>query len=621
MIFLRLVSLGLLAALAIAGSATAQGLAVVQSGEHLAFSRLVFPASGRIEWSVSAPDQGTSTIKFTDSSLRFDLSRVFDKIPRDRLRAISSDGPELTLSLDCNCPLEITQIGSGHVVIDIGDETGLDSIPASRPDPPATADLPLRLPPVETLAIGFRAPLPVPAELARVGPLRTAVGLATNEEPSLPQISIREHARATLLPSTDDARGSTTTLRPACDLETIAAEILLHDPVEALENLGTRRAAIVDGADLVSPESLRLLARTYLEMGWGTEAAQILSPMEVRDKAELLQLASAIDGDPNLTNDPLPASPACGPATTSLLLISGQFSGSWGSVDEEALIRFVDRLDSKRRADLEPRLRDGLARLGHENVLLRLAALPVPVLPYDPPSDDALAAGTDLNAIRSTMATLSEGIETGTGVSTIHFQNALALRPSIPDGPLRVEFDETLSRSLMLSGRFSETLDVVRDRPDLAGALLSMALQELPPEQVVEVAIRLRPYLRSDAADILPVADLLRGFGLTSTAREFEAIRTGEGISARPTLWRKPVDDQENASLSDTDKAWLSRDFELLSEAGDPATPSPRQQLATAVERRNANDLPADDFAAAERILTDSRNLSDVVGRLLGPEE
>ncbi|WP_371156235.1 hypothetical protein [Jannaschia sp. 2305UL9-9] len=604
----------------------------VRSGEHAEFSRLVFPAPRGTEWVVEQASDREVRLAFDVPGLRFDLGRVFDFIPKDRLSDLRADGANLEIALGCDCTIGVEQIASGHMVIDIRNRVEPAAPPAPRPEPDVVATettaqvpvLPLQLSPVSTLAAGLRLPMRA-ADMLDPG-IRDPVQRANatlpeqpraNDAPR-PQITIREHRRSGLVTS-QDSRNRQADGLPKCSLETVATSILMEPPSTALADLPAARMATLDDADGLSAPGLTALARTYLTLGWGTEARQALTLAGVFD-GDLIQMAIAMDGDPNMANATLDADPACGPATTLLLLVAGQFAGDWGSVDEETFVRFIDRLPDERRTDLETRLNDGLARLGQSDLMGRLIPLPAPLMPYTPPSSEISSAGTGTDAIRASMDLLMEQQDGTVPTEPIHLQNALALRLSIPAGPLRDEFDDLLARRLLLSGHVAEAISVVQERPDLADALLTVALQELPEADLLEVAIRLRPFIPSDAPQIEDVAEIMRGFGLSSAARDFVAIRTGEGLPKRPTLWRRPASMDGTRAverLSEEDRAWLDRDFNLIAQADGMPPETPRQRAAALIAARNTDDPPVDDFDRAEMALETSRRVSDVMQRLL----
>lgn len=102
-------------------SAPAQVLAV-RSGEHPTFTRLVMPLPEGADWRVQQ-DGPVAQLFLDRDQVAFDASRVFQRIPRDRLSAIGQNGPGQPLRLDlaCNCPVTSFVERGNYLVLDIGD--------------------------------------------------------------------------------------------------------------------------------------------------------------------------------------------------------------------------------------------------------------------------------------------------------------------------------------------------------------------------------------------------------------------------------------------------------------------------------------------------------------------
>lgn len=114
----------------------------IASGEHADFSRLVLSLPVEGPWSVGRTATGYE-LSLGNAATQFDVSRVFDLIPRTRLRGIYVD-PEsgnLQLSVGCNCHAVPFSLNARTIVVDLRDgpppagssfEAGLDG----RPWPP-----------------------------------------------------------------------------------------------------------------------------------------------------------------------------------------------------------------------------------------------------------------------------------------------------------------------------------------------------------------------------------------------------------------------------------------------------------------------------------------------------
>ncbi len=105
-----------------AGSGAMARTIAVRSGEHKDFTRLVMLLPPRAEWSI---DETRRSLALTVAlpSVQFDVSQVFNRIPRTRLVALRQNGPgsDLVFSLGCDCSVTSFTEKSGYLVIDIKD--------------------------------------------------------------------------------------------------------------------------------------------------------------------------------------------------------------------------------------------------------------------------------------------------------------------------------------------------------------------------------------------------------------------------------------------------------------------------------------------------------------------
>lgn len=95
---------------------------VVRSGEHADFSRLVFEFNNPVEWEMGRVAQGYEIrLKNTDEVV--DISGVYQRIPRDRIKAlsVSTNSTRITLALGCECHADAFEFRQGVLVVDIKD--------------------------------------------------------------------------------------------------------------------------------------------------------------------------------------------------------------------------------------------------------------------------------------------------------------------------------------------------------------------------------------------------------------------------------------------------------------------------------------------------------------------
>ncbi len=106
----------------------------VKSGEHESYSRLVIYTDGQDTPSLkqSGPQLRVTTGNQSDT---FNVSGVFDLIPKTRIQSVSTDSEgALRIALACDCEIETQQLPGGQFVVDVADA----SSPSSRSTPKVT---------------------------------------------------------------------------------------------------------------------------------------------------------------------------------------------------------------------------------------------------------------------------------------------------------------------------------------------------------------------------------------------------------------------------------------------------------------------------------------------------
>lgn len=143
---MRMIMLGLLF---LAGAASAQTVAV-RSGEHGSFTRLALDMPYRAAWRIEDDTDGVRLI-FSDQGsgqdLDFDTTQVFDRIDRDRLRAITPSRGQLRLDLACDCDVDVFWHTDRMLVVDIAESfpakpTARRGAQASPPSPDRGSEVP-----------------------------------------------------------------------------------------------------------------------------------------------------------------------------------------------------------------------------------------------------------------------------------------------------------------------------------------------------------------------------------------------------------------------------------------------------------------------------------------------
>lgn len=95
--------------------------AVVKSGEHSKFSRLVLYTGSAQVWDKKR-DGRVVTITLNEWTSGYDLSEAFDFIPRSRISSLRSTPSGIEIFLACDCSVEVESIDSGGLKIDVADE-------------------------------------------------------------------------------------------------------------------------------------------------------------------------------------------------------------------------------------------------------------------------------------------------------------------------------------------------------------------------------------------------------------------------------------------------------------------------------------------------------------------
>jgi hypothetical protein len=122
----------------------------IRSGDHDSFTRLVMTLPSRPQWRIESAARRASLI-FAQPGLVFDAGRVFERITRDRLAAISLPAGQarLELELGCDCGLSAFWDGPEILVIDIVDPPEVPRIGTRRPQSRPPSKSALGLYPVE----------------------------------------------------------------------------------------------------------------------------------------------------------------------------------------------------------------------------------------------------------------------------------------------------------------------------------------------------------------------------------------------------------------------------------------------------------------------------------------
>lgn len=538
---LRAVGAALIAAAA--GPALGAEGGAMRGGEHADFSRLVMVIEPTTEWSLETGD-GVATIRFPRRQLRFDTSAVFDRMPRERIAAVSAsaDGADtvVTVALACACRVSTSFVGARYLALDIGDATAAAKPPAVVAESArdravreeravATAEQ-ILIRQIERAAGQGLVELSDPAapampeapeageRVAETGPLPRSVAHPPAETPATDPIALlsdHDHIEAVTV-FDRDGRAARAAAAGAPEDACLADDRL---DIEAwagpapfpTQEAGLRRR-LVGEFDAPDPAVVAELARLYVRFGFGAEARALLAafgPPAPGDAGLLVDMSHVVEGLPAAADGPLAYRGAC-PGRYGLWLALGGRAPLFHDPAHFATVRAAfEELPPDLRGLLGPDLvvrlvdagRPGEARVildvtiragGGETPAIRLASARLAAVETDPAS--ALPLLADLAGSDAPVAT--EALARLTGL-------ALAERLPVPDTtltdlrtaalanrgtPAEATFRTLVVRALAQRGALAEAVAEARagmaDLPDAApefAALIVASVAEANP--------------------------------------------------------------------------------------------------------------------------------------------
>lgn len=382
----------LLLLLALAVPAAAQ-TARVLSGEHGDFTRLVIELPSPESWTLGRTATGYSFAALSEAQPGYDLTGVWQRIPRTRLASLAADPDSgaLALNLACDCHVFPFEYRPGVVVLDIKPgpapagstfETpfaGIASRLAQKADPPLAYDwiagrkaeamaspaAPLRLP-LETGAVSLK---PLRDELLEQIARGAAEGIVDMELPGKPpKVAGADHATlpwsnirigvepGVVVTDTYDegpARGADCADPTLLDLPSWGGQ------VPPSELLAEARAGLYGEFDAPDPQAIRHAVRRLLHLGFGAEARQTAGLIgEATPDAELdllRSMAMLVDGEAD-PQTPFAAMLDCdGPAALWAALAHDRLPPGRG-VNRDAILQAFLALPAHLRRHLGPPL-------------------------------------------------------------------------------------------------------------------------------------------------------------------------------------------------------------------------------------------------------------------------
>ncbi len=343
--------------------ASAQAL-TVRSGEHEGYTRLVVQVPSGTSWVLDQIQNGARLNVGIDNAT-FNTASVFDRLSDNRLRSLqqAKPGEALEMTFGCDCVATAFLHRQTMVVIDITPGEVAPSIDTAKPKAlpktvsspaiqPLPADIPateMVLPLLQLSQRNFEEQLAsrilqsadrevVDLELAGVGRREsTSFGPLRSSEKLVPNLRL-----SSVL---DDVPGLANLAIPQIDtkpecitdselgFETWSGARTISEDVAAL------RVGLFQEFDRVDQMHAMDLAKLYTYFGFGVEAHQALSLLSETtvEQRRVLAIASAMDGLPAPTPNPLEGQQRCDSAAALWALLSE------GKLQSDAHVKAIER--------------------------------------------------------------------------------------------------------------------------------------------------------------------------------------------------------------------------------------------------------------------------------------
>ncbi|SDN80560.1 hypothetical protein SAMN05216196_102176 [Lutimaribacter pacificus] len=390
--------------------------ATVRSGDHGDFTRLVIHLPRPGEW-VLEERPGAAVLRIPEGVTGFDLSEVFTRIDRSRIRDVVPGAlpSEIVVEFACDCAVRVEDQGGGMLVLDVFGEPKISEVLGHQgresnatPEPDVTAtDLPLFLPhPTAPPGVPDRLDANVQqnAEIGEAvkaaeqrllehlgraaarGVLQPAQRLPTRDpalqpaEPASAAKPVDSSIPLGVLTGTDAAidahmRVNGEGLNDTTCLDDVAFAIAGWGAEDFNTGLANWRSQLYGEFDRLRPEAALGLARHYLHYGFGAEARGSLALHEVSQPV-LTILSHIVDGGTVAEAGPLTGQAVCDGAVALWAVLALPDGMDRQDVDDKAVVRHFAALPDHLRQRLGPMLARRLMALGYrdaaETVLRRL---------------------------------------------------------------------------------------------------------------------------------------------------------------------------------------------------------------------------------------------------------
>ena len=394
--------------------------AKVTSGEHADFSRLVVALPQATDWTLGRTADGYE-LALAGALLQFDVSTVFDLIPKNRLTGIFGDpgSGNLHLTLDCDCHALPFNLNDRTIVIDLRDgvapegssfETALDgsALPRLQGKPkaalrprqraPGVAEMPqefdwmkVEAPPVRpsvafliSTSSGSESALreTLVAQLAD-GAARNVISLALPQEQTAPADAPRMPDAVPIRLTNSLGLQISTAPGQTPPLQADGQECLPEDElrVETWKPEDAETAVysglfidLVGEFDKPQQDAVLVAAQRYIYLGFGAEARAVLQAFAPENKktAMLSAMSYLVDGEPILSGNVFAGMQGCDTAAAFWALLAADTVAT-EPLSKTAIKRTYSALPPHLRTHFGPQLLRTLESRGEDALATEIA--------------------------------------------------------------------------------------------------------------------------------------------------------------------------------------------------------------------------------------------------------
>lgn len=410
----------------IGGVGVATAAIQIKSGEHVDFSRVVIYYDDTVEWELGRIEEGY-LLRADNLEDTYDLSTIFDFMPRSRIQDATQRPTGLVLSVSCDCHADAFEYRPGILVLDIKDgparpgspfEKGFSADELRLDGGSVTPESSETVAVNESKDVGAAAnaqataagdghgtpPETVPVDTlslpsVRGTALRENLAQALGRAMSQGVVAAPENAVSKLMgeewvpPKGDESQ---ITFRTATDLlrEDIDGEAAQNasgqtcldrdyfavgkwgQPPITPGYLGKQRIALASGTSEPSVHDVVTAIHGHLYLGFGAEALQILDnyPVEGPEGEVLRAIARQMDEPGRSASPVLQSQAACDSDAAVWGLLSLNLAAPLPEINSDAVFHTVSSLPLHLREHLAPVVSERLRRVGAADIATAVRA-------------------------------------------------------------------------------------------------------------------------------------------------------------------------------------------------------------------------------------------------------